>query len=92
MASVRATSTGFALAAALGTLTIATPAKADWHHHGWNGRHHGWYRPWGPPAVVVAPRPYYYAPPPMVYAPPPAYYAPPPPYYTPGVSFGLTIR
>jgi len=100
MVSVRTLSIGFGIVAGLGVLVAAGPAKADWddhgRHRGW--RHHGWERPWGPPAVVVAPRPYYYAPryyapPPVYYAPPPVYYAPPPPaYYAPGMSFGFTIR
>ena len=80
---VRTTSLGLAIAAGAGALLVAGPAKADrddWHRH-WH--HHGWERPWYPPAVVVAPRPYYYAPPPVVYEPPPVYYAPPPAYYAP---------
>jgi len=85
MRALRANSVGFVAAAAIGVGVFATPAHADWGgwHHRWY--HHGWYRPWRPPVVIVAPRPYYYAPPPVVYVPPPAYYAP-------GVSFGLTVR
>lgn len=99
MVSVRRLSVGFAIIAGLAVLASASPARADWGDHGgWHGRwhhgewhHRGWHR-WGPPAVVVAPRPYYYAPPPVVYVPPPVYYARPPVYYAPGVSFGVTIR
>lgn len=99
MIFIRILSIGLGIVTGLGVLVAAGPAKADWdhdgRHRGW--RHHGWERPWGPPAVVVAPRRYYYAPyyapPPVVYAPPPVYYAPPPPaYYAPGASFGFTIR
>ena len=103
MVSVRTLSVGFAIVAGLGVLVAAGPARADWDDHdGWHHRwHHGWHRDWHEhgrwhhwrsPAVVVAPRPYYYARPPVVYAPPPAYYAPPPVYYAPGVSFGFTVR
>ncbi|MBN8897368.1 MAG: hypothetical protein J0H35_04145 [Rhodospirillales bacterium] len=95
MASFRVPAIGLTLAA-FGVLATAAPAKADWYRPGW-----GWHRPpghwhrhWRPPAVVVAPRPYYYAPPPVVYAPPPpVVYAPPPPaYYPPSVSLGFAIR
>jgi hypothetical protein len=82
MTSVRAASIGFAVAAAIGVLAVATPARADWHDYHHHDR--GWYRPWGPPTVVYAPRPYY-APPPVVYAPPPA-------YYPPVVAFGIHLR
>ena len=94
MGWIRATSLGLGIVAGLGAMVAAGPAKADWDDHGWHRWHpHGWYRPWAPPAVIVAPRPYYYAPPPVVYAPPPpVYYAPPPAYYAPGLSFGVTIH
>ena len=96
MVSIRTLSAGLAIVVGLGVLVAAGSAKADWDdHHGWHGgwQHHEPHR-WGPRAVVVAPRPYYYyAPPPVVYVPPPVYYAPPPrAYYSPGVSFGFTIR
>ncbi|HVC58906.1 MAG TPA: hypothetical protein VND19_00895 [Acetobacteraceae bacterium] len=92
MSAIRTVSIGFGVAAMIGVGLFSSPARADrddWHH-GWHDR--GWYHRWGPPAVVVAPRPYYYAPPPVYYAPPPVVYAPPPPYYAPGVSFGFTVR
>jgi hypothetical protein len=94
MVASRIASLGLAAAAAFGIGMFAGPANADWH--GWHGggwHRGGWYRGWwGAPAVVVAPRPYYYAPVPYYYAPPPVVYAPPPAYYAPGVSFGVTIR
>ncbi|MBN8928264.1 MAG: hypothetical protein BGO51_19390 [Rhodospirillales bacterium 69-11] len=95
MASFRAPAIALGLLA-FGTLFAAAPAKADWYGPGWGWRrpHPHWHRHWGPPAVVVAPRPYYYGPPPVVYAPPPpVVYAPPPPvYYPPSVSLGFAIR
>jgi hypothetical protein len=96
MRTIRTASLGLALMATAGAGLFATPARADWHGHHWHGHYwHGhWYRGgccWGPPAVVVAPRPYYYAPPPAYYTPPPVVYAPPV-YAAPGVSFGVTIR
>lgn len=93
MASVRMTTIVGAMAGGIALLAAAPPAKADWYgpRYGWHHPHY--YRPWGPPAVVVAPRPYYYAPPPVVYAPPPVVYAPPPPvYYPPSISLGFALR
>ena len=90
MRTFRSAVIGLAAAATAGACLLATPAMAEWHH-GW---HRGWWHGhwgWVPPAVIVAPRPYYYAPPPVYYPPPPVAYAPPP-YYAPGVSFGVTIR
>jgi hypothetical protein len=47
--------------AALGSLTVATPAFAQWHHHHHHYRHHyyhHYYRPYYyPPRVVVRPYP-----------------------------------
>jgi hypothetical protein len=101
MRVIHATTIGLVAAAALGACVFASPAQADWgdgYHHRWHP-HDGWYRPWGPPALIVTPRPYtyvppaaYYAPPPMAYAPPPVVYAPPPAYYAPGVSLGISVR
>jgi hypothetical protein len=84
-------------AAAIALLTVATPAKANWHgaRYGYHGSYRGgWHPGWGGPywrggprwGVVVAPPAYYpwrrpYYPPPVYYAPPPVYYAPPPVYY-----------
>lgn len=93
MPALRATAVGFAAAAMIGACVFASSAHADWDdgHHRWHPRD-GEYRSWGPPAVVVAPQPYYYAPPPAYYVPPPVTYAPPPVYYAPGISFGYTVR
>jgi len=95
MRTIRAASLGLAVAATAGVGLLATPARADWHGH-WHGRYwHGhWYHPccWAPPAVVVAPRPYYYAAPPAYYAPPPPVVYAPPVYAAPGIGFGITIR
>jgi hypothetical protein len=91
MRTIRTATIGLTLMAALGAGVLATPARADWHHH-WNHHWHHWYHPWVPRAVVVAPRPYYYAPPPAYYTPPPPVVYAPPAYYTPGLSFGVNIR
>ena len=84
MPVLRTASVGFAAAAVIGACVFASPARADWDDsdHHW---HHGdgGYRSWGPPAVVVAPQPYYYAPPAAYYVPPPVTYAPPPETPTP---------
>lgn len=95
MRALRIASIGSAAAVAacvIASFAFVSPAQAYWHH-GWHGgwHPHGWYRPWVPPAVVVAPGPYYYAPPAYYAPPPPVVYAPPA-YYAPGVSFGVTIR
>ena len=93
MHAIRTAVIGLA-AAAVGAGLLAVPAHADWHH-GWHrGWHHGWWHGhwgWLPPAVIVAPRPYYYAAPRIYYPPPPVVYAPPS-YYAPGISFGVNIR
>ncbi|HUB12676.1 MAG TPA: hypothetical protein VMB34_12010 [Acetobacteraceae bacterium] len=92
MHAMRRIAVGLAVMGTLGAGVLATPANADWHHHYWHGH---WYHGccWGPPAVVVAPRPYYYAPPPVYYAPPPpVVYAPPAYYAPPGIGIGVTIR
>ncbi|HTW72802.1 MAG TPA: hypothetical protein VMB73_21760 [Acetobacteraceae bacterium] len=98
MRTIRAASIGLALMATAGAGLVATPARADWHGHYGHGGHywHGhWYNGgccWVPPAVVVAPRPYYYAPPPAYYAPPPPVVYAPPVYAAPGIGIGVTIR
>jgi hypothetical protein len=106
MRTIRAASPGLSLGLALmataGAGLVATPARADWHGHDWRGHdwhghywHGRWYNGgccWVPPAVVVAPRPYYYAPPPAYYTPPPPVVYAPPVYAAPGVGIGVTIR
>jgi hypothetical protein len=85
MASVRTAAIFVAVAGLTALAAIASPAKADWYGRGY---HYGGYRygpywggPWRAPAIIVAPRPYYFAPPPVVYLRPPVVYAPPPPVY-----------
>lgn len=107
MASVRTTTIVGVMAGVVTLLAAAPSAKADWYGPGYGWRRPHYDRPWGPPAVVVAPPPYYYAPPPVVYAPPPVFYAPPrvvyapppvvyapprPVYYPPSISLGFALR
>lgn len=93
MRALRAISLGSIAAATVGVCVFAGTVNADWgdRYHRWHP-HDGWDRPWAPPALIVAPRPYGYAPPPAYDAPPPVAYAPPPAYYAPSVSFGWTVR
>jgi hypothetical protein len=90
MRTIRTATLGLALMATAGAGLFATPAQAYWHHY-WHGHwYHGPGCCWVPPAVVIAPRPYYYAPPPAYYTPPPPVVYAPPVYAAPGI--GITIR